>query len=662
MDIYKKAFKLVGFQADNPIELLKQLSDVACHLLDLNGATDNVYYFSLPIWDYAKSEWMKEVCSCVNKKKDKEFESGSGWYKSYQDYPHTTTYARFFKDAKQNGFSFIEFMTQEVKEFIPVFTIHMEPSDAVEPTFSLEADSEELGRKLQLIGNKTDSFENEGNVNRFMETTAKLLTNNGVDSLEDKQRNDLKLLYEFLCKYQQYFGDSLTIYLISSKIFSRSDGSSIGSGGMVLVCKKAVTEEVLMQLSIVINLCYRELGGKNWEERWRKVVVGASIAQVMARNLSHNYGSHVLNHLLHPIWGTFRLDNTSSPYKCNYSGPEQDAEINETFQQIISLIKTFFGKFNDADFSRINVANYEWLRQSIDKAKEDLQNAVDNVERVTKTPVLDLNKLSNESLRQIVYLLNHIKCRVDYISDISFGVPMLETTRLVHSDIFRELDRVGLLMNHISGLEDQFQYKIILTGPRGSSLDRTEEAEAMDLKVAVPNDVVGTHAFYNILENIIRNTAKHGNTKEEVTFYINFSNISEQDLDNDAALINESKQYYCVEIHDNVCMEKTAAKILVKAQNERLNEPVFENERPRSHSLGLVEMEASAAYLRKLDSSAVDDDLFVVEVNNDKLFNHHKQFNLLKAFVKKDETGCHLGYRFFMLRPREVLMIDGPEK
>ncbi len=456
----------------------------------------------------------------------------------------------------------------------------------------------------------------------------------------------IMMMLLFVWPSQTYNRKSFVI--IVPPVFEDEEGAGpikeIAAGGVVMFSNHEISLHPLILSSI---------------ERWanlftverivaytRKQSVRSAIAQVMARNLSHNYGSHVLNHLLRAVMGTF-LFKKDGPYKCKYQKPKDDKR--ETFQQIVCLIKVF-----DSDDSDIKDPNFKKLIDSIISKLKDIVEKIDD----KKMGVMEMSELTNESLRQVVYLLNHIKCRVDYISDISFGAPMLHTSRRVYGDIFLELDRVSLLMNHISGLEENFKYQIEITG-------------ADNLQVAVPNDVVGTHAFYNILENIIRNTAKHAsgqdNSEQTTTFHIDFSDIEtkEEWADN---IKEEAPYYYCVEIYDNIPMDAEAAEELVNIQNKRLNDPVFEGERPRSHSLGLVEMEASAAYLRKLDSSAVDDEQYHVinklqnselyEKYKDLYYNQYGQFNLLKAIMKPAGEGkYYFGYRFFMLRPQEVLIV-----
>lgn len=404
---------------------------------------------------------------------------------------------------------------------------------------------------------------------------------------------------------------------------------------------------------VLINPLVQEVVTSQQFQKIKELLVRSSLAQIMARNLSHNYGSHVLNHLLSANLSTFSV-NEDSPYKSKYE-PKLTDLAKETCNQIVFLLKRMS-----------ETAPEIWEEEeTCPKIKQLIEQCVEIFKAHSN---LDAKNITSESLRQVVYLLNHIKCRVDYISDISFGAPMLQTSRYVYNDIFKEIDKVGLLMNHISGLEEDFKYSIVVSKPDAENAENKELSENNDFQVAIPNDVVGTHAFYNILENIIRNTAKHssGNQNDEVVFHIDFSDIEKKNVV-DEDVQKESEKYYCVEIYDNI--EQANVEALVDNLNKQMNEPIYDKDRPRSHSLGIVEMEASAAYLRKLDSVVINDEQYHVvnkkddgengkntfETYKDSYDNPNGKLNLLKAFSK---DGKHLGYRFFMLRPQEVLVVS----
>jgi len=351
-------------------------------------------------------------------------------------------------------------------------------------------------------------------------------------------------------------------------------------------------------------------------EQYKKEInansVRAALAQVMARNMSHNIGSHVFANLIES-----------------------------------------------------NV--YENLSQKIDKN--------------TYSP-----KVSNsDPNKQLAFFNQYLKSRMDYLSEVTFGVSNILTTKKMYSELFLEFDRVRLLLNYISGIE-KFNFEFNLKYTNFSNIPQCIDDRNDNISAAFPSDVLGCQAFYNIIENIIRNTAKHAkNTIDGIkTFTIHIKDIRET-----SNLIKDNQQYYCVEIDDGIAIngsEKRTSKNekfikfidkekskfikrgkyyrskgsieninwLVDNLNYRLNDSVLdENYKLRSHSLGLLEMEASAAFLRQIDISEIEAERYAVEAN-DLWVNSNNEFNILKAF-KTDNNA--LGYRFFIKKPQEFLFV-----
>ncbi|WKZ64155.1 MAG: hypothetical protein QY315_05005 [Saprospiraceae bacterium] len=345
----------------------------------------------------------------------------------------------------------------------------------------------------------------------------------------------------------------------------------------------------------------------------------AAISQVMARNSSHNIGSHVLNKLT--------------------------------------------GDLNQIDFS---VKNYRSVFESKTIEKDNL-------------------------LDQISKFNNYIKCRMDYLADITLGIPAMQISKKLKSEVLNEIDDVRLLLENISGLSD-FPYSI-----------KIECDFDNDPAIAMPNDILGCQAFYNIVENVIRNTAKHSDKKniddpvnatgekKVVHFTICIKKIVDDGLSEE--LLKQSEVLYEVNIYDNIIVEEDAkleehdkadyckktnvsndthiSKIdyLVFSQNEKLNESILrkEDNTLRSTGLGLIEMEASACYLRKLDISNLEDDDYQIEYD-ENIYNKKDNLNILKAIKVKAQTqtdgnpeNYYLGYRFFVLKPTEVLLVGNYE-
>ena len=316
----------------------------------------------------------------------------------------------------------------------------------------------------------------------------------------------------------------------------------------------------------------------------------AAISQVMARNMSHNLGSHVLNNLT----DAYALNNENATSEKPYH-------------------------------SSVIANNYK----------------PDDPEDVIK---------------QLAIFNNYVKCRMDYLGDVTFGLPTMQSNIKVYETLFKDLDKVRYLLNNISGLADSFHYELEFRH-NGQLL-----SEEMDTYVAMPNDILGAQAFYNILENVIRNTAKHNQRKDSTRitrFTINF--LDNVEIDNTIPW-NDSWGFraaatslYQVEIYDNLPSDDET----VQNQNEKIKESPLDKEfQLRTQSLGMIEMAASAAYLRKLDVVSIADEEFLVS-NDLRPYTYNPtnssapQLNILKAFNKSGS----LGYRFYMLKPAEYLFI-----
>lgn len=331
----------------------------------------------------------------------------------------------------------------------------------------------------------------------------------------------------------------------------------------------------------------------------RLKAVGAAIAQVMARNMSHNFGSHVLSYFISP-----------------------DA----------------YQKFGDKYVSELK--RYGSLEG------DDLSAEV----------FKDLSKGENY---QAAYFMQYLKSRMDYLSEVTFGVSDLVTTKMMYGDVMKELDRARILLNHISGIEDfKYHFRVVRSDGRE---DKPLKGE--DPGVAFPNDVLGCQAFYNIVENIIRNTAKHngGNAGgKDVVFTIR---IKEVHL-GEGEEFDGTNDLYCVEIDDGLPVKDIDK--LVRLQNERFNESVLDaNNNLRNHSLGLLEMKASAAFLRQIDLPDIVSEEYRIDVDREDRDWHEyecvKRMNIIKAFKALVQGQGHaLGYRFFLQKPKEFLFVgDG---
>lgn len=384
-------------------------------------------------------------------------------------------------------------------------------------------------------------------------------------------------------------------------------------------------------------------------------------------------------------WGTIMIDAYDSEHIIeekfllpnNRNGRELESELFHEIKNLIFILKKleydYYDKYNTNEITtqavKAAIAKAMARNMSHNIGSHVLSNLVEEniYDELSDTKVKDLKSYDSnrEDLfvpqkdRQLAYFMRYLKSRMDYMSEITFGSPSLLANRRIFGDVMKEFDGNRILLNHISGIPGfRYGFNLLYGEEEG---ERPLEKE--DISAAFPGDVIGCQAFYNIIENVIRNTAKHTrrqNGGEPAVFTIRFKEPE------GCEGVEGADEMYCVEIGSNV-MEPKIDEIVTAQNVERLNRSVLdESHNLRSHSLGLLEMEASAAFLRQLDLHEIESDDYSVD-DNDLLYhenNGRKRLNIIKAFPvhngKKDEEGKSMGslaYRFFIQKPKEFLFV-----
>jgi len=418
-----------------------------------------------------------------------------------------------------------------------------------------------------------------------------------------------------------------------------------------------------------------------------------AIAKVMARNMSHNIGSHVLSRLVDS--GNIDIEKFTTGDKPYYTPYSEELCYDIRIQAL-------------EDSLRKQDEKETWCGEIKYKARKSYYNQL------------------------ISIFFSYLKTRQDFLADIVSSVPQVQNSKLFKKELMEGIDSNRILLNRISGVDD-FPYKFHFEG---------EIREDKDLSVAISNDVMGQHAFYIILENIIRNTAKHGNGgSDSSTENIFKIRVKDSELDS---------SYYQVTIFDNKSFdndEKSFIKFnkknleyintldkceivisrgngfngnesqydeiskpelvvafterlkkynghtpelkhegsddeydyysirkidqLIIRQNVWINKSILDDQfKLRQGALGLIEMEACAAYLRRVPVEDIEAERFElafdpekIEKNKEEIENGTKELPLFKAinpckFGKPNERENVLGYQFYLPKPKKLLILD----
>lgn len=313
---------------------------------------------------------------------------------------------------------------------------------------------------------------------------------------------------------------------------------------------------------------------------------------------------------------------------------DKEISLHDDFDRFIMLLERIVDKLAN------RVVNYYQIEKITDHAKASGVSAVmsRNMSHNIGSHVLSRlakknsrEQLSNsdisfskDDLANFGHFFSYLMRRMDFLADIATTVPVMTTTCEFVQDILNPFKNSIFIKKYITGNDLSFD---IYPASKG-------------LYVLIPNDILGKHAIYTIFENVIRNTAKHGNHKED-KFNIDIT-LSEDERNPD---------HVKVTIFDD-CENKDVIKI-VNDLNRKINLPLLDHDNTlRKEAWGMLEMKIAAAYLRKIPLNSIDDKKW------DTTESNNKTASLLKAVVV-DEG--YLGYEFYLLRPKEGVIVH-PDK
>ena len=228
-------------------------------------------------------------------------------------------------------------------------------------------------------------------------------------------------------------------------------------------------------------------------------------------------------------------------------------------------------------------------------------------------------KDEKDIMSRIATLNSYLKDRMEFIADIATTASPVGFSMTVH-EMVDNFEHNDLLVNRIVGNEKKV-----------AKIRKPQDEDAL---VSITNGSLGTQAFYTILENLMRNSAKHGSGKE---VHVYMSDLK--------GAVTHWK--LTISDEENVINQDENVEEFIKKQNEKINASILDEERDelREGAWGLLEMKVAAAYLRKMPIDKIDD--------------KHEKMPLLKCVPRgKNERGKPIfGYELYLPMPNECLVI-----
>lgn len=402
--------------------------------------------------------------------------------------------------------------------------------------------------------------------------------------------------------------------------------TSIGDGGLVLYTKKRLSNDVVHMIDSLVSKWTATLTTKSFKTIFKDKAIQSAVGSIMSRNGSHNIGSHVLAALSHNV-GTLPDDRVLYQY----------------IQQRMDYIATV-----TTDFPT-------WTQ-----------------------PTMFVADMMKTFLSQR-HLLDHI------VESEGLKAFQFQNPNMTDEEWEKQENCVKIYVRKLDGdgsVEDFIEYE---KGNRETPIDLTN-----DVALAIPGGIVGEHAFYTILENIIRNAAKHSWADAEVRsgcknldLYIDFREDDQHDkviFNVYAALpikgnLNEDSSFNVkswINKYDKSGgltsdeQEKFDSLAIHHKQQVMLARPFIDSQGAlRLENWGMAEMKISAGYLAGESIEAIGG-IGDKKRSNEIITPYIKSETVKRTCVKAGENEKiievevkeqYLGYKFSIAKPKEILII-----
>lgn len=495
----------------------------------------------------------------------------------------------------------------------------------------------------------------------------------------------------------------ITVWIGAEDIDVNSVKTSYLSNIMAISTSASVINKVARAYESILDflLVLKNRYAAELEELRLRAAEQSAKAAIMSRNMSHNLGSHVMAYLKQHL------------------NSVQDMIRDNVLSQIIMP-------------DEINLKDLEgWRKRIEDTIAENLR---DLEEQKRKNGISEVDPESREQVKEVALpflvglgkFISYLQERQDFIATIATSYAPYFSQVNFKDFVFDELnpdlryerhsDRIGMKPDNIllgniarseglarvtqptqtreTGMSDIVIRFRTFDGHIPSGEQITDLDAMRGINVSLPGGVVGRQAIFSIIENIIRNAAKHGvwgkKSGSKPSLVLTINKYTKDDIvlgsilsDDDAAdndhlgLLSFLRKYYAhaqdiddlfvFTITDNMQLESDKYKgekwDKLLALNRALIEPYIDDQGVMVNAnKGIKEMRISAAWMRGLDEREVDapinsDGSYASTLSWDK-----KHAPILLARPSKDSSTklSNLQYIFCLLKPKAVAIITKP--
>ena len=339
------------------------------------------------------------------------------------------------------------------------------------------------------------------------------------------------------------------------------------------------------------------------QQKAKREALKAIIAEIMNRNYAHHIGSHI------SLRSTFDKILLRIGKKIDTSNPGNSLEPAETatIAQMIKKLDQYKDERNEFIAGLNNEPIFQTFSFYQDVILPLLENTLfmDNIAKNEGICYKNINGNNNGDL------INGGKSECRLKIKVYFQKQNESKEEDVNADYYKNNEKIFHSLdipyfNIVNKIDDTFY-------------DNKEIKN--DFKVNLPGSL-GKHCIYSILENFIRNTAKHSYDKK---------NHNDKTIEI-ILRIKENKENYYVELTDNVSDGSKAVEL-----QKKIEKSILERK-----NLGISDMKINACLLAG------------------KPYANNNMKEILSVDEIEGENGKkHIAYKFELLKPKEVAIIGG---
>jgi hypothetical protein len=402
-----------------------------------------------------------------------------------------------------------------------------------------------------------------------------------------------------------------------------------------------------------------------------KAAERAARAAVFARNFSHITGSHVISNpnFRNTLTGV-QLISEQSPLRkmiLKSAGKEKELWKNlATFNNGITLTSEYEKEASNMNINMQQIDDI--LLENTRRFHDYLQGRFDFIARA-----IDDTTDQPEPVWFVKDLVEGFLSQTAYLDNLVADIGLRRENMKIHLTIERKTYEAAWIpipianvavaneLNEDSKKHEAFPKEVCWREVKSNeATDSDHSIEVPDTMIALPGGMVAAHAFYSLLENIIRNSIKYGAFKSETEQDHYQLTIKIEKIENEIkpSSHDPEQKYYNLFISDNYSLslknddsnieseehpyrslQKRLEKSFVKASGE-----------PQTEDLGMMEMQACAQLICRPDEK----DLYPAycSVEDPKQKSHNRKLNLCTLKPNSNDFASKfLTYRLTLNRP-----------